>query len=416
MKQKLFITITSLCICLFMAIGLVGCGISQEDVDKAVNDAKEPLTTRIEELESTLTDKNAKIEDLEGQVGSLTAENQGLKDDATAQQAEKAALEEKINALKACVKGEHILESAEPCAEKLTCTACESVIDNPNPQPHDASAIAAEGKCVCGETFVATVGDTHYKTLEEAHAAWTSGTTLTLLSDVTGLSDYVNVTEKNVVLDLNGHTLHSSNTLCTIYINGSTKASLTIRDGKGGGQVDGEVYVVHGGASFVLESGTLKEVVANGDFTMKGGKIYTTDDMALFVNGSAANIELLGGEIVGKTGISVHSGTEVIIGGDVKITGLDTFAVDIWDKDTKVTIKDNPTLKGADSEIETRVAITFNTQPPEGKVWRIAYSKDLADGIFAIPADGFTLDPTRFASASTDFKISRNEAGSLVIS
>ena len=65
------------------------------------------------------------------------------------------------------------------------------------------------GKCVCGVQAVAKVGYTIYTNFEEALTAWTDGTTLTLLDDVT-LTSYVEVTADNVSLDLNGKSLSSS--------------------------------------------------------------------------------------------------------------------------------------------------------------------------------------------------------------
>ena len=49
-------------------------------------------------------------------------------------------------------------------------------------KPHTAPN--AEGKCVCGAQLVAEVGGTYYADFGKALAAWTDGTTLTLLDDV----------------------------------------------------------------------------------------------------------------------------------------------------------------------------------------------------------------------------------------
>ena len=51
-------------------------------------------------------------------------------------------------------------------------------------------AFMMTGSVFAAEGNVAKVGNTEYKTIDEAIAAWTNGTTLTLLADVT-LSDVV---------------------------------------------------------------------------------------------------------------------------------------------------------------------------------------------------------------------------------
>ncbi len=56
-------------------------------------------------------------------------------------------------------------------------------------------------------TYVAKVGDTKYATIDEALAAWTNGTTLTLLSDVT-LSDVIQLSSTEYhILDLGTYTM-----------------------------------------------------------------------------------------------------------------------------------------------------------------------------------------------------------------
>lgn len=74
---------------------------------------------------------------------------------------------------------------------------------------------------------VAKVGDTEYAKIEDAIAAWGSGKTLTLLSDVQ-LSEPIIVTEK-VVLDLSTFTLSApSGNNHAIIVRGSGSANLTV--------------------------------------------------------------------------------------------------------------------------------------------------------------------------------------------
>ncbi|MBQ2392922.1 MAG: hypothetical protein II303_01940, partial [Alistipes sp.] len=133
-------------------------------------------------------------------------------------------------------------------------------------------------------------------------------------------------TAKGLVLDLNGHTLASSATLCTIWIDGDSSSELTIRDTKGGGYVQGTVYAVYspsGTSKLCLESGTVERVDANGDFTMTGGTIRNENGDALNTSSDLVKIVVSGGEIYSsKYAIYSYIAANIVVTGTAKLTGV----------------------------------------------------------------------------------------------
>lgn len=162
-------------------------------------------------------------------------------------------------------------------------------------------------------------------TFSEAVAAWTDGMTLTMLGDATDLTEYIKTTAKGLVLDLNGHTLASSATLCTIWIDGDSSSELTIRDTKGGGYVQGNLYAVYspsGMSKLCLESGTVERVDANGDFTMTGGTIRNEKGDALNTSSDLVKIVVSGGEIYSsKYAIYSYTSANIVVTGTAKLIG-----------------------------------------------------------------------------------------------
>lgn len=232
----------------------------------------------------------------------------------------------------------------------------------------DTSALAVAAE----EVASITDGDivTNYTTFVDALANWTDGTTLTLLADVTGLTEYFKVYAKGLILDLNGHKIECSDTFCTIWIDGESGSELTIRDSKGDGYIQGEVYAVADGSTLRLESGTVESVCANGNFTMTGGKIICEDNTALFVN-NYVDVVISGGEISGKHGINAANADSITVTGNAKITATNGYA--IYGRYVNETIIDGtPTLSGTKAEFSTEKGIVFNTLPADGTVWRVA--------------------------------------------
>lgn len=298
------------------------------------------------------------------------------------------------------------------CVSGKFCDVCETEYDTTlNPDNHDLSKIDENGKCACGETFVAGVGTELYATFAEALTAWTEGTTLTLFSDVKGLTEEIKTTAKGLVLDLNGRALTSSASNA-IWIDGASASELTIRDNKGGGYIQGTVYAVAGGSTLRLESGTLSKVFANGNFTMVGGTIRNEEGYGVVIN-SKVDVVITGGEIYGaKKGIIAYNGN-LTVSGTAKIVGVNA-AIE-GSKETNVTISGTPTISGTDCEIWVNTTITLNTQPADGKVWRIkVYDPATFEGVIAVPGEGVTLDVSKFASAVSGYGVQLNENGELV--
>ena len=181
------------------------------------------------------------------------------------------------------------------------------------------------GAVTNGYLWEGSVTYTVYEDFTNATATWTDGMTLTMLGDATDLTKYIKTTAKGLVLDLNGHTLASSATLCTIWIDGDSSSELTIRDTKGGGYVQGTVYAVaslSGMSKLCLESGTVERVDANGDFTMTGGIIRNENGDALNTSSEVVKIVVSGGEIYSsKYAIYSYTVANIVVTGTAKLTG-----------------------------------------------------------------------------------------------
>lgn len=119
MKRTLILCIVLLAFC----ISLVACGgLSQDDVDNAVNQATAPLNEKITKLEADIAEKQAKVTALEGEKTALTTEKTKL-------ESEKKALSDQIAELEASIAAKNdevaTLNSAISAleAEKATLTA-----------------------------------------------------------------------------------------------------------------------------------------------------------------------------------------------------------------------------------------------------------------------------------------------------
>ncbi len=142
-----------------------------------------------------------------------------------------------------------------------------------------AAAAAFAGALACGaRVFVvradgnaASVGGTEYATAEEALSAWTEGTTLKLLSDVTTPTIFLDQTK---TLDLNGFALKGDGSGSVLRVRGATltvsdsseNQSGTITGGKSGSGAG--IYVSGGGLN--LTGGTVKGNTAGWE----GGGVF----------------------------------------------------------------------------------------------------------------------------------------------
>ena len=197
-----------------------------------------------------------------------------------------------------------------------------------------AVPVSAEGVegCPGGETceHVAAIGKLHYDTLEKAIDDAAEGATIKLADDVSMGKNSLKITDKSIVLDLNGYTIRNSDgsSSDTVTVSGNT-ASLTVQDTNATktGKIEtvvtgyGALYIKEG-AIVTLKSGTLISTSTHtsngiavyvgstrygpGTFVMDGGKVDACGTGIMVANGT---VTINGGEIAVRTyGISGNGG------------------------------------------------------------------------------------------------------------
>ena len=146
-------------------------------------------------------------------------------------------------------------------------------------------------------------GETFYSAFSDALAAWTDGSTLALLADVTCDSMISVPATDTKTLDLNGNALSLSYSSTKVEVNGT----LTIQSTASGGSITpttkSRVINVVDGGTLNIESGTINGYNADraviggvGTITLNGGKIVTPASNAFSPDG-VATLNLNGGEI-----------------------------------------------------------------------------------------------------------------------
>ena len=229
---------------------------------------------------------------------------------------------------------------------------CGVTVDNAEAHSYDMST----GKCACGEYAVAKVGDTYYKTFDEAVSAWTDGTTLTLLDDVTGKST-IDISGKSVTFDMNGHTYSMSSWMFKV----KEGASLVITDsssegngllnytGSGGWAIisEGNLTFAGGKATSVARDETV--YISAGTFQMTGGTVENTGgNNALLIDsyqGSVTSVLISGGTFSGKTDDIIVYDSPVTISGTVY---FDSIVIDSQYYDTYQSVANFKDAENAD--------------------------------------------------------------------
>lgn len=156
-------------------------------------------------------------------------------------------------------------------------------------------------------TYVAQIGDVQYETLVAAVANASADDTIVLIDDLT--SDSYPYVDKDVTLDLNGHTAELTNQFGMV-VSGS---SLVITDNSANG--DGKIVASGRYGIFVQLGGTL---------TVNGGTIetaYGKNGYAIYVHGGSANKDKV---VVNAGNIVAGSGAYCIFGynaSEVEING-----------------------------------------------------------------------------------------------
>ena len=168
-------------------------------------------------------------------------------------------------------------------------------------------------------TYYAQVGETKYATLQEAAYAATAGQTVTLIHDVdmTPLNGNrilrgIEIGEgKDVVLDMNGHSILGVNA------NGGniqvTSGKLTLKDSKENstGRIYTETPYAVSGSSFVYSTPIIN--VTDGEFVMESGHIYTVIPEKTADNGQYG-VGAWGSSKVTINGGTIESGWYAIAG------------------------------------------------------------------------------------------------------
>lgn len=153
-----------------------------------------------------------------------------------------------------------------------------------------------------GIAMVAEIGDTKYSTLADAISAATGGQTITLLGDV-ALTSQVEITDKEIILDLNGKEIsYSGGALSSGILLVHNGAGLTINATNGG-------TVNSGNSAYAAIALTKKNDNASNPakLTVNGGNIIG-HYYAIVGNGSRHNTEIsiTGGSFVGNEGTAVY--------------------------------------------------------------------------------------------------------------
>ena len=224
---------------------------------------------------------------------------------------------------------------------------------------------------------------TNYGSISDAVGAWTAGSTLKLLSDVTTGST-ITVPAGSHTLDLNGHTVKAASAGYSVITVGSGVA-LVVDDTAGGGKITGGSVGQNYGGGITVDGGklTLKggaisgnantysgigncgggiHVKNSGELYMEGGKISGNTSYVgggVCSDGSATTVSITGGVIKNNTTerfasaiwAGRSSSATFKIGGDAKI--IDNISTWTSDKDgeasvnfSKLSISGNPTVRG----------------------------------------------------------------------
>ena len=208
----------------------------------------------------------------------------------------------------------------------------------------DGSVSVEQGGTYVVSTFYAQVGETKYASLQEAINAATAGQTVTLIRDVdmTPLNGNrilrgIEIGEgKNVVLDMNGHSILGVNA------NGGnievTSGKLTLKDSKENsiGRIYTETPYNVSGSSFYYSTPIVN--VTDGEFVMESGHIYT-----VIPENTAGN---------GQYGVGAWGSSKVIINGGTIESGWYAIAGNGNEtKSTTITINGGTLVSTADYAI-----------------------------------------------------------------
>ena len=255
-------------------------------------------------------------------------------------------------------------------------------------------------------------------TFSDALTAWTEGTTLTIMGDATYDDGELAIEDKEVILDLNGHTL----TLTQTRIDVAANAELTIRDSGENGQISSYYRSVSNQGTLYLEGGTLNQYLeSRGILYMTGGKVFGRNDINAIITAvdNFGTAYISGGTLQGQyalynnpEGTTYISGNPTFIGEDAGLYSLGSAIVN----DGTMTISGEPVITDAgEGHLGVESPITLNTQPTAG-TWKVySYSTGSNDFVFAIPGADINLDASKFESLVEGYEVKKLDDGSLAL-
>ena len=279
------------------------------------------------------------------------------------------------------------------------------------------SEVKTEGAVVNGNLVAGSVTYT-VNTFSDALTAWTEGTTLTILGDATYDDGELEIEDKAVILDLNGHTL----TLTQTRIDVAANAELTIRDSGENGQISSYYRSVSNQGTLYLEGGTLNQYLeSRGILYMTGGKVFGRNDINAIITAvdNFGTAYISGGTLQGQyalynnpEGTTYISGNPTFIGEDAGSYSLGSAIVN----DGTMTISGEPVITDAgEGHLGVASPITLNTQPTAG-TWKVySYSTGSNDFVFAIPGADINLDASKFESLVEGYEVKKLDDGSLAL-
>ncbi len=176
----------------------------------------------------------------------------------------------------------------------------------------------------------AAEGGTKVSTLDALTNALNNDGTIVLDANISTTS-FISV-KKNVKLDLNGHKLsRTEKTVIGPESNGSLTITDSSSDKTGSIESGGTAVWVDPECTLILESGTLKGtsygVICQGNFTMTGGALNSSNAQALDISGNAV-VNISGGTITSDSyAICLFGNSTLNFSGEASATSKDAAAI-----------------------------------------------------------------------------------------
>lgn len=276
------------------------------------------------------------------------------------------------------------------------------------------------------EGNVAKVGNTEYATIDEAIAAWTNGTTLTLLSNVT-LSDVIKLSSTEYhTLDLGTYTMTAASKKDAIQIvnNGRSSASYTLdikadATNPGGITASGKTVVVTTGKSGVKDRPIIRfyNGVFNASYVVKHSGSNGTNCPQFQFHGGVFNgtistnralNQFYGGTFTGSMYMSVDSSAYTLVAGGTFKNLSNTYgstlnsskftigsAKGVYDKEVYIDDNGNYVIAAAEPAQGIEAAVAKNP----GTNDYLAYSKVATEGVLKYTDATMALKKNNTSSA-----------------